>query len=148
MGKTGSSDKAGAPRKVILCIDDEEGVLNALERALRKLGHKIVKTLTGVAALRLVETGTVKPDLIFLDLRLPGMDGFEFLRRLRSAAKTEIPVVILTGDASDQSMLRGYGEGAAYYLTKPFENHQVVNITQYLIGDLDADERARLETAL
>jgi len=145
---TDTSGRKKPAEKIVLCIDDEEGVLNALERALRKLKVTVAKTLTGVAGLRMIESGAIDPDLIFLDLRMPGMDGFEFLKKFREVARKDIPVVVLTGDARDESVLRGYGEGAAYYLTKPFENHQVVNITQYLIGDLDESERARLETEL
>ena len=140
----------GAPLagKTILCIDDEPSVLDALERATRRLGLTVLKTLTGVAALRLIQTGAARPDLIFLDLKLPGLDGFAFLHELRTALRSEVPVVLLTGDARNESILRGYGEGATYYLTKPFENSQVVNIVSYLLGDLSEEERSRLAAEL
>ena len=144
----GRKNGNGLSGKVVLCVDDEEAVLNALERALRKLDVKIVKALSGAMALAMITGGMVRPDLIVLDLKMPLIDGFGFLRRLPEAFRRAVPVVVLTGDKRDESLMQGYREGADYFMTKPFENRQVVKIVRYLLGDLEKSQRLRLEGGL
>ncbi|OGT20395.1 MAG: diguanylate cyclase response regulator [Gammaproteobacteria bacterium RBG_16_57_12] len=107
----------------ILIVDDEGFNINLLN-ALLKTDYKIMVAASGEQALKGVATG--KPDLILLDIMMPGMDGYEVLRRLKADAATQtIPVIFVTamGDAADET--RGFDLGAVDYITKPF-NRSVV----------------------
>ena len=132
--------------KTILCVDDEEGILNALRRLIHRLSFPVIAARDGKEAIELIQTK--KPDLIILDVHMPKMGGIEVLKWIRENEMAEIPVVMLTGDRSDSSTLKGYSEGSVYYITKPFSNEYVRNIINYLIGDLTAKEREILEQSL
>jgi CheY-like chemotaxis protein len=132
--------------KTILCVDDEQGVLDALNRLLRRMSYRVVLARNGEEASGVVQRE--RPDLILLDVHMPKMNGFSFLQWLRDNGMGEIPVVMLTGDQSDEATLKGYQEGIQYYINKPFNNDYVQNITKYLIGDLTEREREVLETQL
>ena len=140
------SQKDPDRQKTILCVDDEEGTLSALTRVLRPLSHRILKARDGKEALALARTAP--PNLIILDVRMPEMDGYEVLRRLRREGMNDIPVVMLTADRSDQGLMESYGQGGTYHLTKPCKGDSILNIVQYLIGDLSEEERRCLELKL
>lgn len=131
--------------KTILFIDDEEWMINSLIRLIRHLPYRIVKATCGEEGLKLARTE--HPDLIFLDVRMVKMDGYEVLRSLREQ-NIQVPVVMLTAAHSQEEIKKGYGEGSVYYITKPFKKEYVVNIIQYLIGDLTQKEREALELSL
>ena len=132
--------------KTILCIDDEEGMRKALDRLLRSISYRVITAPSGEEGLH--KAREEHPDLIFLDVRMPGMDGFATLTRLREEGLGRIPVVMLTAEGSEESSQRGYREGSVYYITKPFKNDYVCNIVEYLIGDPNEERRALLETKL
>jgi DNA-binding response OmpR family regulator len=101
----------------ILVIEDEPSIRSGLRDALQSEGYGVVEAADGVKGLH---AGlTQDPDLIVLDLMLPGLDGFELLRRLRADA-VETPVLILTARGLEQDRLRGFELGADDYLVKPF----------------------------
>ena len=133
-------------QKTILCVDDDEHILSALRRILTPTGHRILAASDGTQALDM--TQREHPDLILLDLMMPGMDGYAVLARFRELGLGDIPVVMLTGKDSGDDMISGYQEGAGYYITKPFKNEYVVNVVEYLIGDLAEEEREWLEQKL
>ena len=81
------------------------------------------------------------------DLAQAQLPVFEFLDRMRDDG-IATPVVMLTGTDTDESVLEGYQRGAQYYLTKPFKPQALVNIVDFLIGDLDEKARAELEAKL
>ncbi|VAX07056.1 hypothetical protein MNBD_GAMMA25-770 [hydrothermal vent metagenome] len=126
--------------KSILLIDDEVNVLAALQRLLHPLPYNIITANSGQQALEVVRAQPL--DLIFLDVRMPEMDGFEYLQILREQNLTQAPVVMLT---AEDEVMKGYMTGAAYYITKPFENEYVINIIEYLIGDPSEERKAWLE---
>ncbi len=127
-------------QKTILLVDDEVNVLAALQRVLHPLPYRVLTATSGSQALEVARAE--QPDLIFLDIRMPEMDGFECLKALREAGLTELPVVMLT---AEEEIMKGYLEGAAYYITKPFQNEHITNIIEYLIGEPDEKRRAWLE---
>ncbi|MFZ2852735.1 MAG: two-component system response regulator [Rhodocyclaceae bacterium] len=103
---------------VILIIDDSAENLSVLSTLLRPR-YRVLAATSGAAGLR-VANGTTKPDLILLDVMMPGMDGYAVLARLREVAATrDIPVVFLTAQASVEDEERGLLLGAADYITKP-----------------------------
>lgn len=112
---------AGAGDIKILLVDDRPENLLALESILGSLGHELVTASSGEQALRAV----LREDfaVILLDVRMPGMDGFEVAAHVRLRERSrDTPIIFLTaaGDGPHQT-LRGYAAGAADYLTKPFD---------------------------
>jgi DNA-binding response OmpR family regulator len=105
--------------KVVLIVEDEAQIRNILVRQLEMSGYTARGVETGEEALATVLKDP--PDIVLLDVGLPGIDGFETLSRLRANPATkDIAVVMLTGQDADDSVMRGYSEGCAYYVPKPY----------------------------
>ena len=103
----------------VLIVDDVKANVDVLVAALRD-EHKLSVALDGEAALRSVEKNS--PDLVLLDIVMPGIDGYEVCRRLRAASATrETPVMFLSSLEEVHSKTRGFEVGGNDYLTKPFE---------------------------
>jgi DNA-binding response OmpR family regulator len=118
-----SSDSiTSAPRPRVLVVEDEPMVAEVVERYLRRDGYEVDVTHDGAAALAQFERR--RPDLVVLDLMLPGVDGMEVCRRLRTQAET--PVIMLTARAEEVDKLLGLGLGADDYVTKPFSPRELV----------------------
>ena len=110
----GSSD-----RPVILVADDEDEIRELCRVNLEFEGYRVVEAADGIEAV--AAASAVRPDLIFLDLMMPRMDGWEVLRRLKERDDTAaIPVVLLTAKTSEDDQMRGWGEGILEYISKPF----------------------------
>ena len=118
--------------KVILLVDDDPNDVELTRRAFRNdpLGNKLVVVRNGVDALDYLRgTGSHAgrdpadlPQVVLLDLNLPGIDGFEVLRRIRADDRfRRLPVVILTSSNEDSDKLAGYGLGANSYVRKPVD---------------------------
>lgn len=101
----------------ILVVDDDVELLPLIAFALRQGGFFCLEAASGEQALRLV--GDQAPDLIILDLGLPGIDGLEVLRRVR-AGGSRVPVLVLTARDREEDEVKGLDAGADDYLTKPF----------------------------
>jgi len=103
----------------ILVVDDEEDVLELVRYNLDKNGYKVITAASGEQAI--IEAGGKTPDLIILDLMLPGIDGLEVCRKLKSDVKTErIPIIMLTAKGEETDIVTGLELGADDYVTKPF----------------------------
>ncbi|MEN6309784.1 MAG: response regulator [Anaerohalosphaeraceae bacterium] len=103
----------------ILIVEDEEDVLELIRYNLDKNGYRTESAMTGPAALTKAQTSG--PDLILLDLMLPGVDGLEVCRTLKKDPKTNaIPVVMVTAKGTEADVVTGLEMGAADYITKPF----------------------------
>jgi two-component system chemotaxis sensor kinase CheA len=134
--------------KTVLVVDDDEHMRTISGRLMESLGHRVLTAENGRLALDLLRAGP-RPHLIVLDVRMPELDGFETLVGIRNElGLVELPVVMLTAQSSDEDVLKGYGVGADFYLTKPFSSDRLVDVVQYLIGDLSAEERAEIERGL
>ena len=102
----------------ILVVDDEEQILRALRRALIARGYEVVTAADGEDAL--VEAEASMPDLVVLDLNLPGIDGFEVLSWIRNHSKLyNLPVTVLTSSELSCDVQRAFCLGANSFLTKP-----------------------------
>lgn len=103
----------------VLVVDDEEDILKLVEYNLSKEGYKVTCVETGEEAL--AEARASVPDLIILDLMLPGVDGLEVCRRLQMNSATQnIPIIMLTAKGEEMDIVTGLELGADDYLTKPF----------------------------
>lgn len=105
------------PAARLLLVDDDDALAEMYAMQLTASGFQVTTAHTGVEALRVATV--VPPDLIYLDLGLPGMTGFEVLERLRTAPNTaEVPIVILTNYSEPDMIKRGQELGAQDYLVK------------------------------
>ncbi len=106
----------------ILLVDDEPGILNLVTAYLRQEGFDFRTASDGIAGLQ--EARSYRPDLIVLDIMLPGMDGIELLTRLRR--ESDVYVIMLTAKAEEIDKIIGLSIGADDYLTKPFSPRELV----------------------
>ena len=109
------------PQSRILIIEDEKGLVQSLTWYFNKEGYETIVAADGAEGLRKAQA--LLPDLILLDLMLPGMGGLDVCRELRSGAKTKlIPIIIITARAEETDEVIGLSMGADDYVTKPFSN--------------------------
>jgi len=101
----------------ILIIEDDEGIVKVIQRGLQLEGYKVDAAYDGESGLELARSWF--PDLVILDLMLPGIDGLEVCNRLR--ARSSVPILILTAKETTQDRVEGLDAGADDYLVKPFE---------------------------
>ena len=116
----------------ILVVDDDPEVQQLLDYVLRREGHTVTLAPSGEEALRAVQKSA--PDLVILDVMLPGIDGFTVCERLRLVRS--MPVLMLTGLVEEQDKIRGLDTGADDYLTKPFSPGELLARVRALIRRL------------
>jgi len=100
----------------ILAVDDDPKILKILQHALSREGFEVVTAASGEEALE--KAGQYPPDLVVLDIMMPGMDGFETFQRLK--ARREMPVIILSARTDEMDRVVGFRMGVDDYQTKPF----------------------------
>lgn len=111
----------------ILVVDDEEEMLKSIRLTLEGLGHECRYVANGLQALDTARKW--EPDLIILDIMLPGLDGFQVSRYLKFDSKfRHIPIVMLTAKSDERDKARGFEAGTNEYLTKPFTLEQFMNV--------------------
>jgi len=112
-------------KQKILAVDDEEDILELLRFNLTKEGFAVIGAASGEEALKFARAE--KPELILLDLLLPGIDGLEVARRLKKDASTkEIPIIMVTAKGEEADIVTGLEVGAEDYITKPFSRKVLV----------------------
>ncbi len=120
----GPADEASR-RKSVLIVDDNLNNLQLLSKVIAQGGYHVRSALDGESALRSVEAKA--PDLALLDIRMPGMDGFELCRRLKAGHGTrDIPVIFISALKEAPEVLNAFGLGGIDYITKPFEPDEVL----------------------
>jgi DNA-binding NarL/FixJ family response regulator len=129
--------------KRLLVVDDEPNLLVAVGACLRGEGFDVVTARGGAEAL--VRVAETVPDLIVSDVRMPGMDGYQLARQLRSSPRTALtPVVFLTAKDETSDRIEGFRAGVDAYLTKPFEPDELVAVIRSI---LDRVQRTHAEIA-
>jgi two-component system, NtrC family, sensor kinase len=112
-------------QNLILVVDDNPANTKVLFDTLREAGHRVLVAKSGEVALERLQSAT--PDLILLDVMMPGIDGFETCRRLKADAVTQaIPVIFMTALADTEDKTQGFSLGAVDYITKPFQQEEVL----------------------
>ena len=137
----------------VLVIDDEKDIVSLLRYHLEKSGFQCLEGMDGSVALRLVREH--HPDLLILDLMLPGMDGLEICRQLRQDVTTaRLPILMLTAKAEEVDRVVGLEVGADDYVVKPFSPrelvarvrailrraHEPADLSARRVGELEVDE--------
>lgn len=125
-----------ADHRRILVVDDDASIRNFVQNALQDAGYTVTLAANGAEALDKVDVN--HPHLILLDVRMPGVDGWEVLNQLRSAAGEFTPVVVMTAEFSGQD--RALNSGAQGYLAKPFD-------LEDLLDCVDLHSGLRLDSA-
>ncbi len=111
--------------KRILLVEDESSIVDVVSQALRRHGFEVSTADNGDDALEMLYP--VLPDLVLLDLMLPGMDGWEVCRRIRSASETKsLPIIMMTARRDERDLVQGLGIGADDYIKKPFSLVELV----------------------
>jgi DNA-binding response OmpR family regulator len=140
----------------VLIAEDEDRISSFVDKGLRAAGYSTTVSATGTEALALAESGNF--DLVLLDVGLPGIDGFEVLKRLRMT-NTALPVIMLTARTSVTDTVTGLDGGANDYMPKPFKFDELlarirlrlrdagqVTATTLSYGDLSLDLKTRRAT--
>ncbi len=134
--------------KTVLVVDDEEALRTLAAKLIEKRGYHVLTASDGTEALAILK-GSVTVDLLVLDVVMPGLSGLQTLEEIRQRwGHTDLPVVLLTAQSKDEDVFGGYKKGADYYITKPLKPTALLNIVDYLIGDLSPNEKAKLEPLL
>ncbi len=116
----GGMNTSGSPTRVLV-VDDEPTVREVVAGYLRRDGHLVSEAADGPTALRLLESE--RPDLVVLDMMLPGVNGLDILRRIRAAG--DMPVIMLTARAEESDRVAGLELGADDYVIKPFSPREL-----------------------
>ncbi len=129
-------------KPTILVVDDNPTNLQVLLESLKRTGFKILVARTGENAIQQAEYG--KPDLILLDVMMPGIDGFETCRRFKTLdAFKEIPIIFMTALTDTTDKLKGFQAGGVDYVTKPLQHEEVLArvVTHLTIRRLQQESR-------
>ena len=118
-----------------LIIDDSSTEREILTGCLKQAGYTILTATSGEEALDKLGNGTFKPDIIILDVVLPGVSGFEVCRNLKSQENTKmIPIILCSTKGSDMDKFWGKKQGADDYISKPVDQEQLLQTVRNLVG--------------
>ena len=137
------NDARGIPLKKILIVDDEPTLVATLKYSLERENYQVMTASDGEAALSLARAGA--PDLIVLDLMLPGLGGLEVARILRK--ETRVPILMLTAKGTETDKVLGLEIGADDYVTKPFGMQELLARVRALLRRSESGQEAAPETA-
>ena len=119
--------------KTILIVDDSRFTLEINSFVASSAGYAVLTALDGLEALEILGTNSV--DLVIVDINMPGMDGYELTRKIRSdEVLADVPIIIITTESEARDKEKGFAAGANSYLVKPVEPDDVVAQIQILIG--------------
>ena len=128
---------------MIWCVEDDASIRDIEVYALQSTGFEAKGFEDGTSFWEALRTG--RPELVVLDVMLPGIDGMELLRRMRAdAALSDIPVVMATAKGAEYDKIRGLDLGADYYLTKPFGVMELVSCVKAVLRRCRPDKAAHL----
>lgn len=139
-------------RRKILVVDDEERMVRFIRLNLEHDGFLVSEAFNGRDALH--QLRDVSPDLILLDVMMPGLDGFEILEMVRETSK--VPVLMLTAKGEEEDRIRGLDLGADDYITKPFSPREMVSRVKAVLrrteslsesthGPIEVDDRLKMD---
>ncbi|MCH8494188.1 MAG: response regulator [Balneolales bacterium] len=118
-------DKKATSKGSILVVDDTQQNVQVLSQMLRNENYTVFAAFDGADALRLLEKRI--PDLILLDVMMPGMNGFEVCEKIKSNPDTSfIPVIFLSALSDTESKIHAFDAGGVDYITKPFQHREVM----------------------
>lgn len=129
------------PNKTILIADDEPYLIRSLSYVLQREGYHVESAVDGQEAMSKIET--IRPDLVFLDLMLPRLDGFQICRRVKERPDLRsIYVIILTAKGQQEDRQKGFQAGADAFMTKPFSPKEIIDKLRQVLGSSDGPSDA------
>ena len=137
-------NKIAEPSKIqILVVDDEEDVVEVISHFLEQEGFDVQQAFEGEEAL---DKASPETDLVVLDIMLPGLDGFEVCKRLRSRVETEtIPIIFLSAKIEEEDQIKGLMMGGDDYLTKPVSPQMLVARVKAVLRRAGVEENPTIE---
>jgi DNA-binding response OmpR family regulator len=133
-------------RRKILVVEDDPDQLEVIRLSLKAAGFAIGTAASGTDAL--VKTRSIAPDLIILDLMLPGLNGFDVCESLRrDPATASLPIIMVTGMRSEFGRFAGLESGATDFLLKPFDTDQLVSKVEKLLSQYYTTARVPTQSA-
>ncbi|MBE0463356.1 MAG: response regulator transcription factor [Halomonadaceae bacterium] len=118
----------------VLVVDDEPNIVLSIEFLMEQAGFEVTSAADGEQALEQVATHT--PDVVLLDISLPGISGFDVLEALRTRSATALlPVIMLTAHGREVEREKGFALGANAYITKPFSTQALVDQVQAVLAE-------------
>ena len=132
--------RAEPTRGSILVVDDEPTIAEVVARYLTRAGYDARTAADGPAAV--AAAATARPDLVVLDIMLPGLDGLEVMRRLHEDGEGRVPVILLTAKGEESDRLVGLRRGADDYVVKPFSPRELVARVEAVLRRADRGEEA------
>jgi len=116
----------------VLIVDDDKEITMLLEFIMKKEGYSTLVAHNGEDGVKI--SLEEKPDILLLDLMMPGIDGFQVCEKLKSEESTRgIPIIMLTALGMGKDFEKGLESGADWYITKPFESNHLVKRVRYLL---------------
>lgn len=123
----------------ILIADDEPGIVAPLQFLMENAGYEVQVAYDGETAMEIIQDA--KPDLVLLDIMLPGIDGFEICHRVRTQPDVQhIKIVMVTAMGREVNVTKGMALGADAYIIKPFSNREIVGKVAQLLETPHASE--------
>lgn len=118
---------------LVLIVDDSSSVRHLLRRSLEEAGHEVIEACDGLSALAVLAKR--RPQLVLTDVNMGEMDGLTLVRRIRERfGRSELPVLVLTTEASDEMKARGRDAGATGWLVKPFQPGRMITVIRHVLG--------------
>ena len=118
---------------VVLVVDDDEDNIRIISTMLLARGYEVRLARDGRGAVESIRQQ--RPDLVLLDVMMPGLDGMQVLDAIRADPRlASLPVILVTAKTEDQDLLEGYRAGAQYYVTKPFTSRQLLYAISLVLG--------------
>ncbi|HAD81916.1 MAG: hypothetical protein A2509_02800 [Candidatus Edwardsbacteria bacterium RIFOXYD12_FULL_50_11] len=120
--------------KKIMVVDDEPYIARVIKFKLEQEGYTVISANDGQSGLQKIKEE--KPDMVLLDVMMPGLSGYEVCQKIREDAELAgIPVVILTAKGQERDREQGLSMGASDYITKPFSPNRLLELVKSMIGD-------------
>ncbi|GAP62864.1 hypothetical protein ARMA_1287 [Ardenticatena maritima] len=129
-----SHHETNSSRPRVLIVDDEPNIVISIEFLMRQAGYDVQVAHSGEDAMALISTNP--PDLVILDIMLPGIDGFEVCQWIREHQEwDDVKIVMLTAKGRDVEISKGFALGANAYITKPFSTRHLVEEVQRVLRE-------------
>jgi len=128
--------------ELILIVDDEETLIKGLRLSLQQAGYRVISATDGPTGLQMALSE--KPDLVILDVMLPGLDGFEVCRQLRQ--QSVVPIIMLTARSDDIDVIVGLELGADDYVTKPFNSRELLARVKAILRRISRQQEQQQDT--
>ena len=125
-------------KKRILIIDDDETITSLIDMVLSNEGYAVTTANNGIDGEKIASK--IKPHLIFMDITMPGQDGYETTEHIKQNPElADIPVVFLTGQSAKEDNGKAFSKGGASFICKPFANQQLISLAMLILETVNTD---------